>query len=111
MDSQLDMQNTDTHIFIQTDLQFWNLVVGDVKKSHKASRAQAFRDLLERQYIEHLKGKNKYISATVKELAKSWGWDRMTVVKFLTSLEQLDVLTLDTLSNKKFFAVKYSIRE
>lgn len=47
----------------------------------------------------------------VKELAKSWGWDRMIVVKFLTSLEQLDVLTLDTLSNKNFFAVKYSIRE
>ena len=31
MDSQLDMQNTDTQIFIQTNLQFWNLVVGDVK--------------------------------------------------------------------------------
>lgn len=30
MDSQLDMQNTDTQIFIQTNLQFWNLVVGDV---------------------------------------------------------------------------------
>ena len=47
----------------------------------------------------------------VKGLAKSWVWDRMTVVKFLTSLEQLMVLTLDTLSNKKFFAIKYSIRE
>ena len=70
------------------------------KKSHKASRAQAFRNLLERQYIEHLKGNNKYISAMVKGLAKSWVGDRMTVVKFLTSLVQLKVLTLDTLSNK-----------
>ncbi len=81
---------------VQTDMALWQLLLQGVKKSHKLSRLEAFCDLLNRHSFAALKGGDEHIEGTVHRLAKAWGWDRVTVSHFLTNLEQIGAVTIDT---------------
>ena len=86
---------------IIADIPLWDLLVQGTKKTNKLSRVQALRDIIERQYITLLKGEDEYLSGSVLDFAKSWGWDRETVTRFLNELEQLGVITIDVSVNRK----------
>ena len=86
---------------IQTDIALWQLLLQGIKKSHKLSRVEAFYDLIDRHCIAMLKGEDGHISGTIHNMAKSWGWDRETIAKFLDNLQQLGTVTVDTNGNRK----------
>ena len=86
---------------IQTDIALWRLLLQGMKKSHKLSRVEAFYDLIDRHCIAMLKGEDDHINGTIHNMAKSWGWDRETVAKFLDNLQQLGAVTLDTDGSRK----------
>lgn len=86
---------------IQTDITLWLMLLQGIKKSHKLSRVEAFYDLIDRHCIAMLKGEDDHINGTIHNMAKSWGWDRETVAKFLDNLQQLGMVTIDTNGNRK----------
>ena len=100
--------NAIAHMKIPTDIPLWNFLVQDIRKSHKASRVQAFYDLIERQHVALLKGDGNSLSATMQDLANKWGWNRETVTRFIDNLEQLGALTVDTTRNRKTVTLKCS---
>ena len=108
-DEQLHSANA--QLIIQTDIPLWNFLVQGIKKTHRVSRVQAFADLIDRQRIALLKGEDEKLTGTIQDMARTWGWDRDTVVRFLDSLEQLGVITIDTTGYRKTFMLKYIIRK
>lgn len=99
----------EAHLKIPTDIPLWDYLVQDIKKSHKASRVQAFFDLIERQHIALLKEDGGQLSATIQELANKWGWNRETVTRFLENLERLGLLSVVATGNRKTITLNYSI--
>ena len=112
MTAQNEHQNdAKAQLLIQTKIPFWNLLVQGIKKSNKLSRTEAFFDLIDRQRVTLLKNEGEYLKGSILEFAKAWGWDRDTVARFLDNLEQLGMLTIDMLGNRKFFKLNYVIEE
>lgn len=105
----IQSDNTNMQITIRTDIPFWNYLVQGMKKNHKISRAEAFKDLVERQRIALLKGEDTNMDASIQVLAKSWGWDRETVTRFIDNLERLNVLSVNVSGKRKTFSLKYII--
>ena len=102
-------KKTSVRLIIPTDIYLWNFLVKGVQKTCRVSRVQAFYDLVERQQVALLKGEGESISATMKDLANKWGWNRETVTRFIANLEQLGALTVDTTGNRKTITLNYSI--
>lgn len=88
-------------LIIQTDIAFWRLLLQSAGKSHKFTRTEAFYDLIDRHCIALLKGEGDHIGGTINSLAKTWGWDRETVARFIDNLQQLGTVTVDTDGNRK----------
>lgn len=105
----IQSDNTNMQITIRTDIPFWNYLVQGMKKKHKISRAEAFKDLVERQRIALLKGEDTSMDASIQVLAKSWGWNRETVTRFIDNLERLNVLSVNVSGKRKTFSLKYII--
>lgn len=97
--------NVLANVRIQTDIALWKLLLQGSKKSHKMSRVEAFYDLIDRHCIAVLKGEDGHINGTVHNMAKTWGWDRETVAKFLDNLEQLGAVTIDMDGHRKTIRV------
>ncbi len=112
MAKQNEQQNNAHELFtLMTDMTLWNFLVQGMKKSHKVSRVQAFADLLDRQRIALLeKQDDDNLKGSIQDMAKTWGWDRETVARFLDNLEQLGVLTITTTGNRKAFRLNYESR-
>jgi hypothetical protein len=96
---------------IQTDIRLWNLLLQGSKKSHKLSKAEAFYDLLNRQRIALLTRGDEYLDGSVLEFSKAWGWDRETVGKFLEKLQDLNILTLRMVGNRKAVRLNYTLND
>ncbi|MBQ9362411.1 MAG: hypothetical protein IJT97_03210 [Bacteroidaceae bacterium] len=112
MATQNEHQNdAKAQLLIQTRIPFWNLLVQGIKKSNKLSRTEAFFDLIDRQRVTLLKNEGEYLKGSILEFAKAWGWDRDTVARFLDNLEQLGMLTIDMVGNRKFFKLNYAIEK
>lgn len=86
---------------IQTDIAFWRLLLQGVGKSHKFTRTEAFYDLIDRHCIALLKGEGDHVSGSINSMAKTWGWDRETVARFIDNLQQLGMVTIETEGNRK----------
>lgn len=60
------------------------------KKSKRFSRLQAFQNLIERYCTA--KTQEEDMAVNMERLAKSWGWSRPSVMRFVRKLETLKVL-------------------
>ena len=109
MTEQKEHKKNNAHLKIPTDIPLWNFLVQDIKKSNKASRVQAFYDLIERQQIALLKGESESLTATIQDLANKWEWNRETVTRFLDNLEQLNALTVSSTGTRRTIRLNYSI--
>lgn len=100
---KIQQNNTLANVRINTDIGLWKMLLQGIKKTHKLSRVEAFYDLIDRQCFSLIKGDNVYLNGTITEMAKAWCWDRETVTRFLDSLEQAGMLTIETEDNRKVF--------
>ena len=102
--------STSVQMKIPTDIPLWSyLLSGHKNSTRKFSRAEAFFDLMQRQYAALHDGREKYLHGNVVKLAAAWHWNRDTASVFLDKLEQLDVLTSHTIGNRKAFMLKYNV--
>lgn len=60
------------------------------KNSKRFSRLQAFKNLVERYCTA--KTQQEDMAVNMERLAKSWGWSRPSVMRFVRNLEALNVL-------------------
>lgn len=96
-----------TQMKLVTDIRLWQLLLQGMKKQHKMTRVEALYDLIDRQHIALLTGTDEYMRGSVLEFSKAWGWDRETVMRFLDSLEQLGIVTLHMVGNRKTVKLNY----
>ncbi len=99
--------NAQEEFSLQTGIPLWNFLVQGMKKSHKLSRVQAFADLVDRQRIALLEKEDDNLKGTIQDMAKTWGWDRETVSRFLDNLERLGLITTTATGNRKTFRLNY----
>lgn len=91
---------------IVTDYPFWEYLAQGQKKGHKQTRVEAFYDLIGRQVMALMQNDDDYVEGNLTELAKTWGWNRETVSKFLDTLEQMGMLQIYTSMNRKFLKLQ-----
>ena len=99
-------KNEKSQMEILTDLSLWKMLVQGGKKTHKLNRFEAFFDLLNRQRIALLAEDEGNINFSALELSKAWGWDRVTVTKFIDNLQKLKALTLSTSTKRKLIKLE-----
>lgn len=92
---------------IIVDFSLLNLLSANTKKSGKFTRVQALCDLIERQFITVLQEEGEYLKGSVLDFARTWGWDRDTVNRFLNELEQQGIVSALVTQNRKTFRVNY----
>lgn len=91
---------------IPTDFRLWSLLMQDTsgnpkKSSRKLTRPEAFYDLLKRQRMTaHIPGQ-PIAAGGYQELADSWGWDRTTVRRFLHSLTEVGMVSVEITPQNK----------
>lgn len=96
---------------IVTDIRLWDyLLSGQQRSARRLSRMEAFFDLIRRQYSRLSEGEY-FLAENVSRLARLWRWNRDTATFFLNDLEQLGVLTVDTVGNQKFVKLNYVIEK
>ncbi len=108
-EQRIQLNNTLAGLTIHTDMALWRLLLQGNKKSHKFTRVEAFYDLIDRHCIALLKGESDYISGTIHNIAKAWGWNRETVAKFLDNLQQLGMVIVDTQGNRKAIKITCAV--
>lgn len=91
---------------ILTDISLWKMLAQGTKKTRKRSRFEAFFDLLNRQRIALLAEDEGSINFSALELSKAWGWDRVTVTRFIDNLQKRNVLTVSTSRKRKLVRIE-----
>ena len=125
MEISVDLKNNNFKIFKNMDVQKKNKITSrnqmkiivdfsllkmlsaNKKKLGKFTRVQALCDLIERQYITSLQEDGEYLKGSVLDFARTWGWDRDTVARFLNELELLGIVSSLMNHNRKNFKVNY----
>jgi len=92
---------------IIVDFTLLNMLAKSTKKQRRLSRIQALCDLIERQFITVLQQDGEYLKGSVLDFARTWGWDRDTVNRFLNELEQQGIVSALVTQNRKTFRVNY----
>ena len=82
-----------------TEISLWNLLFPKqmqplTASARKLSKPEAFVDLINRQRLAMVTNDEKFCEITAVALAKAWGWDRITVKRFLAALEEIEAVTL-----------------
>ena len=98
--------SAEKQMIIPTTRQLWEYLLRGRRKNTKMStRAEAFHDLIDRQQMALLSGRET-LNENLSELAKRWHWNRDTTASFLDNLEQLGAVTIDIEGNRKTIRLK-----
>lgn len=77
------------------------------KKSKRFSRLQAFQNLVERHCAA--KARQEDMAVNMERLAKSWGWSRPSVMRFVRNLEALNVLEVFSVVTSKMVRLREDV--
>lgn len=77
------------------------------KKSKRFSRLQAFQNLVERYCTA--KTQEEDMAVNMERLAKSWGWSRPSVMRFVRKLETLKVLEVFNVVTSKMVRLREDV--
>ena len=77
------------------------------KKSKRFSRLQAFQNLIERYCTA--KTQEEDMAVNMERLAKSWGWSRPSVMRFVRKLETLKVLEVFNVVTSKMVRLREDV--
>ena len=71
--------------------------------TRKLTKAEAFVDLINRHRLASATHDNTFLQGTAVSLSKAWGWDRTTVKKYLSVLEEIGAITMQSIGFHKTF--------
>ena len=95
-------------IAVVADIKLWELLIQGSRREGRLTKLQAFHDLLSRQRLTLLTSEEEWIKGSIRDFAKTWGWDRETVAKFLDNLQRLGIVTIGNQGNRKTVKVNYT---
>lgn len=79
-----------------------------LKKAKRFSKIQAFKDLVLR-YRNNSIYKTEKAAVNISQLARDWGWSRLTVSQFANELKKMGIIETNSVGSNIFVSIKSDV--